>query len=85
MKKLALISALSVSFFIQANTKEVSKVEETKIKKNEEKPIKFTIRCKYNNYIGEAPAGTSFEGLLAIANQVCSTDKPENVNPNTSL
>lgn len=61
------------------------KQKKQKLKKNEEKPIKFIIRCKHNNYNGEAPAGTCFEGLLAIANQVCSTDKPENVNPNASL
>ena len=77
MKKLFLIGALSLSLFIQANTKEVSKVEAKKV--NDPEIVTFLVRCKYNNYTAQANASSTFEQRLAIANAICATDKPRKV------
>ena len=75
MKKLLLISALSVSSFILANTKEVSEDEQTNETEIFNKK-KFAVYCKYNNYVGEAHESATITEMLAIANDICSTDKP---------
>ncbi|CAM4023269.1 MULTISPECIES: hypothetical protein [Flavobacterium] len=77
MKKIIFICALSVSFLIQANTKEISEIEETnftitKIKAIDPEVDVWAFRCKSGTYNVPVPAGTDFMTVLAMVNDYCN-------------